>query len=427
MKIYSIIKQSLKAILSNKGRSFLTVLGIIIGIGSVIALLALGNGVQDSVGKEINALGSSNITILPGSGIRSQLLSNDSNSGDTSTSGQPGSPPSRGGFGSEQTLTKEDLESLKSLDLDYIKQINGRVSGSAIINIKDSQARVNIIGFDPVGFDLNNLTFVKGSAFNDANNFNKDRVIVLGNDLAKEIFADSDPIGETIKILNNDFRVVGVLNFKETSSFSFSNPNSEAYIPDSTALEIFKTNYYNSIVVSITSDDKVEEAKNKIDEVLLANHMITDKSLADFAVTTSEELLSTVNQITGLLTSLLAGIAGISLLVGGIGIMNIMLVSVTERTREIGLRKAVGAQTTDIMIQFIIEAVLLTVIGGIFGIILGFGLSQAAARALDITALVTINSILLAVGVSSVIGIIFGIYPAAKAARLNPIDALRYE
>lgn len=425
-KFLNIIKQSLKAIFANKARSFLTILGIIIGIGSVIALLALGNGVQDSVSKQINSLGSTNITIIPGSGIRNQLLSSSSKASDNSTS-QSKVAASQGSIGAQQTLIKEDLESIKNLNLDYIKQVNGRVSGSAIIKINNEDARISVIGFSEAGFEINNMMFSQGESFTSSDNQNKTRVVILGSDLANELFENDNPIGKNINILDNEFKVIGVLEKKETSSFSFEDQNIQAYIPSYTAFEIFKTNYYNSIIVQIESEDHVDEAKAKIEEVLLLNHKISDKNLADFAVTTPAELLSTINQVTGLLTSLLAGIAAISLLVGGIGIMNIMLVSVTERTREIGLRKAVGARTFDIMVQFITEAILLTIIGGLFGILLGFGLSQGAARALSISAIVTSDAILLAVGVSSIIGIIFGIYPAAKAARLNPIDALRYE
>jgi putative ABC transport system permease protein len=228
-----------------------------------------------------------------------------------------------------------------------------------------------------------------------------------------------------LQVNGQSFQVIGVLSAEKESSFS--NPNNQIYIPYTTAMTVFNTEAFSDIVATAISSDKVSALQTDITNTLLANHKITDKKLADFSVLTSADLLSTVGNITSMLTSLLAGIAAISLVVGGIGIMNIMLVSVTERTREIGLRKAVGAKTSDILWQFVIEAILLTVIGGILGIGLGYLIGKIASHFIGFNASITASSILLAVGVSTTIGLIFGIYPAAKAARLNPIDALRYE
>lgn len=414
MKIFSIVKQSLKAIFANKGRSFLTILGVIIGIGSVIGLLALGNGVQNEIGTQINSLGSTNVTVVSGSGLRNAAI----------TKGANQSPA----FRNTQTLTSEDLNALEELTVDNgILKISGSVSGSALIGEVGTQDRVNVTGVSAEYFEIADRPLSLGGYLTRLDNDMESNVTVLGSTLYEELFPNERGLGSLIKLQNEEFEVIGVLEAQEESSFTFDSPNSQAYIPAKTALRIFDTNFYNSFTIKASSEDDVEEVKQVVESTLLKTHNISDPDLADFSVTTPKELLSTINQITGVLTSLLAGIAAISLLVGGIGIMNIMLVSVTERTREIGLRKAVGAQTSDIMIQFIIEAMLLTLIGGLLGIGLGYLLSQAASRLLDIQGLVTLDSILLAVGVSSIIGIIFGIYPAAKAARLNPIDALRYE
>lgn len=415
MKLLSIIKQSLKAIFANKGRSFLTILGVIIGIGSVIGLLALGNGVQSEISNQINSLGSTNITVISGGGLRnSAMLNNDPQS-------------QRNNFRNTQSLTANDLEKLESIQSSDISKASGTLSSSGILGEFGSQDRVNITGVSAEYFEIIDRPLSLGEYFDELDEDSKSRVVILGSTLAEDLFPNESGLGEFIKIQNKDFKIVGILEFQEVSSLSFDSPNSQAFMPAKTALEIFNTNFYNSFTIQARSEDVVDNVKALIDETLLESHGISDPDLADFSVTTPKELLSTINHVTGLLTSLLAGIAAISLLVGGIGIMNIMLVSVTERTREIGLRKAVGAQTSDIMIQFIVEAILLTLIGGILGIGLGYLLSQGASRLLDINGLVTLESILLAVGVSSFIGIIFGIYPAAKAARLNPIDALRYE
>ncbi|MEP7103303.1 MAG: ABC transporter permease [Candidatus Dojkabacteria bacterium] len=420
MKLYSILKQSFRSILSNKGRSFLTVLGVIIGIGSVIGLIALGNGVQASITDQISGLGSTNITVMSGSSLASRVSENG-----VSQRQQTGTPGA--GLSTPQTLTKEDLQSLDQVSTDLVKNISGTVSSNAIFKLDAIEERFNVAGVSPRYFQINDLP-LSGGKYLDLDDIDRnDNVIILGDSIAHEFFDSTDIIDKTITVQNTEFTIIGVLAKKEESNFSFNNPNSEAFIPDFTALSLFKTNYYNSFTVQAVTSDTVEQAKSQIEDIILKNHNIEDKSLADFSLTTAGELLSTVSQITGVLTSLLAGIAAISLLVGGIGIMNIMLVSVTERTREIGLRKAVGAQTTDILIQFLIEAVILTLLGGIFGILLGYAISIGASRLLDFSGVVTMDAILLAVGVSSLIGIIFGIYPAAKAARLNPIDALRYE
>ncbi len=413
MKFFKLIKQSLISIFANKARSFLTTLGIIIGIGSVIGLVALGNGVQQEIKGEISSLGSSRLNVVSGSGF-----SRASNF----ASGQSNAPRQ---FGQTQSLTKDDLTSLESLtfDKEFVSEVAGSLTTNANIKYNDKELLSTVVGVSPKYFLISNLNIISGSVYNTRESYSA----ILGSKVAKELFIEEDPLNQTVNIRGTEFNVVGVLEEEPESNFSANTPNYSVFIPDYVALDLIDTKYYNSFILTAVSEDKIEQAKTQITDILLKNHQIESSESADFSIITPQDLLSVAGQITGVLTALLSGIAAISLLVGGIGIMNIMLVSVTERTREIGLRKAVGAKTFDILVQFLTEALLLTVIGGVFGIVIGFLISSLASQALGFEGVITIDSILLAVGVSSFIGIVFGLYPALKAARLNPIDALRYE
>jgi len=420
MKPFIIFKQSLQAIFVNKGRSFLTTLGIVIGIGSVIALTSLGAGVKVSISDRISTLGTNNITVMPGAGFDQGT----SNSSGSKMSGHPG-----GGSGFSQassTLTVTDLQSLSDkAKHPQIKQVSGQISGSAILKTPMGDKRYTILGTSEGYINIQNLSLNQGNFYNQAEIDNKTKVVVLGSQLASDLYGDSDSIGKTLNIEGTDYKIIGVL--RKADENALNNPNNQAYVPYSSASETFKSQNLSSLTIQAENEKAINEVKQDIKTTLLANHNISDAKLADFNIITSADLLSAVSSITTMLTSLLAGIAAISLVVGGIGIMNIMLVSVTERTREIGLRKAVGAKTIDILGQFIMEAIVLTLLGGILGIGLGFMVGHIAAPLIGFTPIVTGNSIGLAVGVSSFIGLLFGIYPAAKAARLNPIDALRYE
>ena len=418
-KLLQIIKQAFIAIFRNKGRSFLTILGIIIGIASVIALISLGKGVQSNITGQISQLGTTNLTISPGQSFAS------------AGSGKIGGGGSSSGGGSAvresaSTLTIQDYNSLSDTTAHpLIKYISGEVGGSTILTINGTDTRISVLGTSEQFIQLRNYNLADGAYFTKNNLTQTSDVAVLGNTFAINYFGSTYPINKTIQINSLTFTVIGVL--AEQKESTFNNPNNQIYIPYTTAMKVFSSQTFSDMSVQATNDQSVNDLKTDINNTLLANHKITDSKLADFSVLTSADLLSTVTTITNMLTSLLAGIAGISLLVGGIGIMNIMLVSVTERTREIGLRKAVGAKTSDILIQFIVEAVLLTLIGGIIGIGLGILGGRIGAKLIGFTADTNTSSILLAVGVSSAVGLVFGIYPAARAARLNPIDALRYE
>ena len=417
MKIISILKQSFKAIMSNKVRTFLTVLGVIIGIGAVIGLMSLGNGVKENISEQIGSLGSTNLRVTSGSNMDSRTSADFMNS-DITDRTQQANPAM---MGSSQTLTKDDLKAVESISKNIVPYSAGYLSSQLIFKIGDVEQVYTVLGVSPDYFILNDLHISDGRLVNLGNG----NEIALGSELADELYGEDDPIGREITIQNTAFTIVGVLeNAKENG---FTNPNSQAYISDTKAFEILDTDYYSGIIVQASSEDLVEDAKIKVEEILLESHGIDDISLADFSVTSSEDLLSMIDSIMGMLTSFLTGIASISLLVGGIGIMNIMLVSVTERTKEIGLRKALGAKNSDILAQFLTESIVITLTGGVLGILVGNLIGRGVGQLLEIDAVITLDSVLLAVGISTFIGILFGIYPAMRAAKLNPIDALRYE
>jgi len=440
-RILRILFQGLRALSRNKGRSALTILGIVIGIGSVIALISIGNGARNSINSRIASLGSTNIIITSGqsqfSSTSSQKNSSASSSSSSSTASDNG--PGGGGGGSRfaatsrPTLTQGDLDAIraqaKSL---HVSVASGYLSNIATFTLlaKDSsgntqQANYSVVGTDQYLFPIQQLTAHHGRLLDASDVSNSTKVIVIGDSVASDLFGNENPIGKTLVVQNDTYTVVGVLNHKDSSAFT--NPNAQLYIPYTSAQGTFQVENLASIYTQAVSQNDVNAAKSALNNLLLQRHDKTP-STADFSVVDSQDLLSAVDQITGILTALLGGIAGISLVVGGIGIMNIMLVAVTERTREIGLRKALGARTGDIMLQFVFESILLTLVGGIIGIILGFLLGTGMSHFLNgIKPDVTMGSILLAVSVSTIIGLVFGIYPAAKAARLNPIDALRYE
>jgi putative ABC transport system permease protein len=416
MRSLKIFKQSVGALLSNKGRSFLTVLGIIIGIAAVIALMSLGSGAKVWITERISTLGTANITVMPGA--------------DTEGEGPMGHGPGPGGglAGTQQssTLTEADLRALEAeVGENGIVAVTGNMTNTAVLATTSGDERFGVVGTSSAYFQMLNREIARGAAYADEDVAARSRVVVLGEDVAREVFGDAEPVGDTLQIAGETYTVVAVLARADENAIS--DPNVQAFIPYTAAQDTFGTDRFTSFVVQAGSEDEVDAAKAEVTATLLAAHGMSDPELTDFNVKSSQDLLETVNSITDMLTAFLAGIAAISLLVGGIGIMNIMLVSVTERTREIGLRKAVGAKTRHILGQFLTEALLLTLAGGLLGIVVGRLLSQGAAHMLDFSTIVTSGSVLLAVCVSAAIGLVFGIFPAAKAARKNPIDALRYE
>ena len=396
-------------------RSALTMLGIIIGVGSVIIMMSLGRGAQNLIIGQISSLGSNNIYI------------------------EPGSPA--GSF-SQQAMDQLSQKSLKYADALAIKkdstvaQISVMVYGSGRIAYQGEDKKITFIGTDSGAMEISNLSVMDGRNIDDDDVKGMSRVVVLGYKLGKDLFGEDDPVGKNVTIKNLTLRVVGVL--EEKGGQIFQTFDDYAYIPVSTVQKLMLgIDYVNAILVKAKDEKSIDQAVENIRLILRERHNIYnpegDLSKDDFKAMSQVETADMMKQITGVLTAFLSSIAAIALIVGGIGIMNIMLVSVTERTREIGLRKAVGARNKDIMNQFLIESVTLTLFGGIIGFIGGTSFSLATSvilsKVLKINWAFSIpfGAVVLAFGVATVIGLVFGIYPAKKASKLNPIEALRHE
>lgn len=404
MKMQDLFEETSLALLSNKGRSGLTVLGIVIGIGSVIAMIAVGQGSAQAITNNVQSLGTNLLTIMPGS--------------------QRGSAV-RGGMGSAQTLTIGDAEAIETID--GVKTVASVVSGREQVTVKGSNTNTSIYGIDLSYFSMKSIEIGSGSVFTEAQIEGKSKVAIIGPTTGEALFGEGiDPTGQKIRIAGQEFTVIGVTVAKGGTGMGSS--DDLIYIPIGTAQQyITGSSKLSTINVEVESAGLIDTTEEEITSLLLIRHNIVDSSNADFSIMNQADLLSAMTETSNTMTILLAAIAGISLVVGGIGIMNMMLTTVTERTREIGLRKAIGAKKKDIILQFLTEAVMLTFIGGIIGILFGwlasFGISQFGG----ITTKISLSSILLAFGVSAAIGIIFGYYPARRASRLNPIEALRYE
>jgi len=405
MDILETFRVSFHSLRLNKMRSALTALGIIIGVGSVIAMISLGAGARTQVTQRIQAMGTNLVMVIPGK---------------MSFRG-----PGHAGATSIQSLTLDDANYLKSR-CNLIKEIAPVIAGSAIIKYKNKTLNTTVSGVPPVYFQIRELKTSSGRLFYDRDNEGYRNVCVLGNNVKQDLFADLDPVDMVIKLKNVNYRVIGVLETKGEASMGGQDDN--VFIPLSTAqLRMFGTDKVRVINMEIASDKVINDAIKEIERLMRIKHKIYNPENDDFTVRSQKEMQQLMESVTGVLTLLLGGIAAISLLVGGIGIMNIMLVTVTERTREIGIRKAIGAKRKDILVQFLIESITLSLVGGLVGILLGIGGSVAISKIAKWTTTVTPISILISFFFAVAVGLFFGIYPANKASKLNPIEALRYE
>lgn len=411
MNTADILEETYAALSSNKVRSGLTVLGIVIGISSVIAMVSIGQGAQASIQASIQSIGSNLIIITPGA---------------QRTIGSFGVSAGRG---TAQTLTSDDVTAIIS-QVQNITAIDPEISGRDQVTAKGYNTNTSVVGVTSAYPTVRNLQIAQGSFISDENNQSLAKVAVLGPTAMQDLFGtDADPasvVGQTINIKNIPFTVVGISAAKGGSGFG--SQDDMIYIPLTSDERFLVGNtYMTSINVEASDASAMTQVQSDITSVLLAKHNISDPTQADFSTLNQADIVATASSVTGTFTILLAAVAGISLLVGGIGIMNMMLTTVTERTREIGLRKAIGATKSDINKQFLTEAVVLTFAGGILGVVLGWGVAFTLTQLGIIQTSVSVSSILLAFGVSALIGIVFGYYPARRASALNPIEALRFE
>ena len=398
-------QMALTSLYANKMRSLLTMLGIIIGVGAVIALVSVGMGVRSNVTSSIASLGSNMLIVSPGSSNRGGV---------------------RGAAGSMQTLKYDDAKAIKD-KIKNIDFVSPSVSSSYQIVYGNNNWKTSVQGVTPEFLSIRSLNIGYGSFVSTDDMNKRNRVAVIGTTVASNLFAKDNPVGKNIRINNQPYKVIGLLESKGQSSVG-QDQDDVIYIPLTTAQErMLGITYVQSINVQVSSQEKMEQVQAEIENLLRSRHHIVAGKDDDFHVRNLTSLMETVSQSTSMLTMLLGAIAGISLIVGGIGIMNIMMVSVTERTREIGIRKALGATFMNIMTQFLIESMVIGIIGGIIGIVFGCAASKIIAQLGDFTTVITITPIIVSFIFSVGIGLFFGIYPARKAAKLDPIEALRYE
>lgn len=400
---------ALQALAANRLRSFLTMLGVIIGVGSVVVMIGLGQGAAQATQLAIQQLGTNVLTVMPGSQTRGGVSQ---------------------GLGSVQTMKLTDVNVILK-NCPSVAKACGEYRGNGTVQFKQANSRTTIQGGEVEYFSIHNIPIAQGRGFTGPEVRRRAQVAVIGDNIRETLFGNSQPVGKTLKINGRNFEVIGVA--ARRGAGGFRNPDDQVTVPVTTAMvRLFGVVYLNSISVQAVSLGRMDEAQREVLQALAKQHGLKPGDEPDVRVFNQADLLDSANQQSGFLTSLLSGIALVSLLVGGIGIMNIMLVSVTERTHEVGIRKSVGAKRRDILAQFLIEAVALSLSGGLVGILGAIGvawwMSQPTERGgLAFPMLLTPTPMLVAFGFSALIGVFFGIYPAMKAASLNPIDAMRYE
>jgi len=410
MKFYVLLKTSIKLLKGNRRRTFLTVLGIIIGVAAVIVIMSVGAGAQSLIFDQINSVGSNLVGVLPG-------YSDDN-----------GPPASAFGV-TVTTLKQDDVDALKKIE--NIEAITGYVRGVETITWQNQKADASFVGTTDEYIQVENAKLAKGNFFDATTAKSITREIVLGWQIYKDLFGDENPIGQRVKLKRESFRVIGVMEKRGVQGFQ--NQDSLVFIPLKTAQKILLgINHLSMIRAKVSNEQNVPAVMAQMTQILRERHDIKESQDNDFTIRATTEALDVLGTVTNALSFFLSGIAAISLLVGGIGIMNIMLITVAERTREIGLRKAVGATNTDIQSQFLFESILITVVGGAIGVIIGILISSLIAvgayyLGYNWDFVITIGSIALGFGVSAAVGMIFGWYPARKASLYDPIVALRYE
>ncbi|MCA9364815.1 MAG: ABC transporter permease [Candidatus Moranbacteria bacterium] len=401
-----LISETYTAITVNKARTFLTILGIVIGIGSVITMTAVGRGAQNDIEERIQGIGANLLMIRAGGG------------------GRGGFGPTNTG-GNQDSLTTEDVDMLRQ-DSQYLSYVAPQASGRYQVIAGGNNVNTTVLGTTSDYASVYNSSVERGSFLTLADDKKLSRVVVLGSQAALDLFGDgttleSDPVGDSVRINGVTFTVIGLLAQKGDNDDTI-------YAPLGTVQQyLIGEKTVSSIDVSVTNSQNMTVAEEELNTMLLEAHGITDETEADFRIRNQADIIETASSVTGALTALLAAIASISLLVGGIGIMNMMLTSVTERTREIGLRKALGATVGDIRRQFLLEAVTLTFLGGLLGVLSGIGIAWFLDSNIGLSTSVSQSSVVLAFSVSALIGVIFGLYPAWRASKFDPMEALRYE
>ena len=405
MSIGEAVRVALQGLASNKLRSLLTMLGIIIGVGSVIAMMAIGEGANQAARATLQAMGTNVLQLFPGQQRKGGV---------------------NFGFGSITTLKTADAEAILK-QCPAVKDATQESTGNVRVRFQNQNSSTSLLGATPNYPAIRNFHLAEGRFFTVNDVRRRAKVVVVGASIRDTLFGNLDPLGKILKVNGQSFKVIGAFK-PQGSNSGWRNPDDQIWVPVTTAMRrVFGKDYINGMSIQAVSEDKMQEAQDQIEAPITKRHKTPAGEPVDVIIRNQADLLNTAQQQTGIFTMLLASVAGVSLFVGGIGIMNIMLVTVTERTREIGIRKAIGAKRNDIRNQFLIEAVTMSLVGGLLGIALGLAVTTFGAARTGWNMVVTPQSIMLSFGFSAIVGVLFGVYPASKASRLHPIDALRYE